>query len=81
MVIALVTTMLAVSGLSGTAQECDYYPGKADPPSENNSALEPEPVCLPDWLQVWYMWEDPRGVEDWWYFYWYKWCYDPTEEE
>jgi hypothetical protein len=25
--------------------------------------------------------ENPQGVEDWWYIYWYKWCYDPAEEE
>jgi hypothetical protein len=25
--------------------------------------------------------ENPQGVEDWWYLYWYKWCYDPAEEE
>jgi hypothetical protein len=57
---------------------------KADPPDEDDSPPEPEPdpepVCT-DWLQDWYIWEDPRGVEDWWYFYWYKWCYDPAEEE
>ncbi len=41
---------------------------------------DPEPVCLPDWLQDWHIWEDPQNVEDWWYFYWYKWCYDPAEE-
>jgi hypothetical protein len=87
MMIALVATMVTVSAMSGTAQEGkqydeDQYRSKAEPPSEDDSPPEPEPdpVCT-DWLQDWYIWEDPRGVEDWWYFYWYKWCYDPAEEE
>jgi hypothetical protein len=89
--IALVAAMVTVSALSGTAQESgdqydeDQYRSKADPPGEDDSPPvpepDPEPVCLPDWLQDWYIWEDPQDVEDWWYFYWYKWCYDPAEEE
>jgi len=98
--IALVTTMVAIGTLSGSAQAShdqydeeshDWYDDwlaghtKADPPDEEDSPPvpepDPEPVCLPDWLQDWYIWEDPRGAEDWWYFYWYKWCYDPTKEE
>ncbi|MDQ4042682.1 MAG: hypothetical protein M3118_02540, partial [Actinomycetota bacterium] len=77
MMIALVTTMVAVSALSGTAQEGKQYDdedqyaesqAKADPPGEDDSPPDPdpEPVCT-DWLQDWYIWEDPRGVEDWWY--------------
>jgi hypothetical protein len=85
--------MVWVSALSGTAQEesdeqyKQYIEGhtKADPPDEDDSPPvpepNPEPVCLPDWLQDWYIWEYPRGVKDWWYLYWYKWCYDSAEEE
>jgi hypothetical protein len=85
MMISLVATMVTVSAMSGTAQEGndeDQYRSKAEPPGEEDSPPEQdlEPVCT-DWLQDWYIWEDPRGVEDWWYFYWYQWCYDLAEEE
>ena len=87
MMIAFVATMVTLSALSGTAQEGkqydeDQYQSKSEPPGEDDSPPEPdpEPVCT-DWLQDWYIWEDPRGVEDWWYFYWYQWCYDLVDEE
>ena len=90
MMISLVATMVTVSAMSGTAQEGKQYDEdqyaeaqtKADPPGDDDSPPEPdpEPVCT-DWLQDWYIWEDPRGVEDWWYFYWYQWCYDLVDEE
>ena len=91
MMISLVATMVTVSAMSGTAQEGKQYDEedqyaeaqtKADPPGDDDPPPDPdpEPVCT-DWLQEWYIWEDPRGVEDWWYFYWYQWCYDLVDEE
>jgi hypothetical protein len=37
--------------------------------------------CSPEWLREWYLWEDPEDDEDLWYYWEYKWCQTPGEED
>jgi hypothetical protein len=82
----LILAILAYGVSLAGAQE-DSDEGPPDGPPQYADELEsgvvgPEgaegPQCSPEWLREWYLWEDPEGEEeDWWYYWWYKWCQNP----
>ena len=62
-VMAVIVAMLAANSLSVSAQD---YSGQYAPATGQTAA-----ICAP-WSKVW----DVSG--GWWYYQWYRWCYDPT---
>ena len=85
--ILLMAAMMAVSALSGTAQENDQYGAApkldqgATPPEnatqDGSGSGSQETLCAPEWLQEWHQWWGPEG--GWWYFWWYQWCHDSQD--
>lgn len=77
-VTALMASMVAVSALTGSAQNSGgQYKGeggqyKVEPPQD------PVPgdtlYCAPEWLREWHQ------AQGWWYFWMYKWCHDGGDE-
>jgi hypothetical protein len=62
--------------------EWGYGPERGHGPEGEDGPEEGEgPQCSPEWLREWYLWEDPEDEEDWWYFWQYKWCQTPGEED
>ncbi len=64
-VVAVMAAMIAASALSVTAQEDGQYASMTE---------QAAPICAP-WSKAW---DISNG---WWYFQWYRWCYDPSTSD
>jgi hypothetical protein len=65
-----IAAIIAVSSFSATAQEDGQYAAQYGQASEAGQA----PICAP-WSKAWDI------SEGWWYFQWYRWCYDPSTSD
>ncbi len=84
--IALIASMVALSALTGTAQNSGQYDAKqgsqqydaksgGGPQQDDDDDDEDAIYCSPQWSKEW------RQAQGWWYFWWYNWCYDTGDEE
>lgn len=74
-VTALMASMVAVSALTGIAQDTGgQYKAEAAPVADESGQPGEVLYCAPEWLREW------RQAEDWWYFWWYKWCHNDEDE-
>ena len=75
-VVAVIAAMLAANALSVGAQD---YSGQYAPATEQTAgqyapATGQTAICAP-WSKAWDV------SEGWWYFQWYRWCYDPSTSD
>ena len=68
--VAIMAALVMASSFSVTAQQSDL----SAPEAGQGSATEYAPICAP-WSKAWYI------SEGWWYFEWYRWCYDPANSD
>ena len=78
-----IATIIAMSSFSAAAQvdgqysaqyAAQYTPQYTPTSGQASDAEQQAPICAP-WSKAWDI------SEGWWYFQWYRWCYDPSTSD